>query len=203
MTDQSDAVDLELRRLTRRGFITAGVAAAAGFGAYEWLRSRPKIDGAEWPLRRVLETNERLAKAYFSRHRLNPTYAASRITRPARINGGIGLNAEYDLAAWRLNVEGSANGPASLTMDDLRQLPRRTMITEFRCIEGWSMIVQWAGVRLEDLMRELPPPTRDGSRPDCDRANRVVRCGAMEARGSGCYVGVEVQSAAHAEGRPA
>ena len=106
-------VDRELRRLSRRGFITAGIAAAAGLGAYEWLRTRPRIDGVEWPFRRVLETNERLAKAYFSRHRLNPTYSRSQISRPARINGGVGLNEDYDMASWRLNVEGSARGYGS------------------------------------------------------------------------------------------
>src|SRR5205085_2728279 len=88
VADTSD-VDRELRRLSRRGFITAGVAAVAGVGAYKWLRSRPMEEGVEWPLRRVLESNERLAKAYFSRQRLNPTFSPSRIMRPARINGGV------------------------------------------------------------------------------------------------------------------
>jgi len=196
VADSTD-VDRELRRLTRRGFITSGIAAAAAVGAYTWLRSRPPIDGVEWPLRRVLETNERLAKAYFSRRRLNPTYPASRITRPARINGGVGLNAEYEVASWQLTVEGSARGPVSLSMGDLRRMPRRTMTTEFRCIEGWSMIVQWAGVRLADVMRELPPPTRDGSRPDFDRPNRFVRYVAMETPGRGYYVGLDMLSAMH------
>ncbi len=195
--EEPDDVDRELRRLSRRGFITAGVAAAAGLGAYEWMRTRPKIDGVEWPLRRVLETNERLAKAYFGRHRLNPTYSRSRITRPARINGGVGLNGDYDFASWRLNVEGSAHGPASLTIDDVKRLPRRTMITEFRCIEGWSMIVQWSGVALADLMREFPPATRDGSPPDFDRPIRLVQYVAMETSDRGYYVGLDMKSAMH------
>lgn len=189
-------IDLELRRLSRRGFVTAGIAAAAGLGAYEWLLTRPRIDGVEWPLRRVLETNERLAKAYFSRHRLNPTYSRSRITRPARLNGGLGLNASYDMSAWRLNIEGSSR-PASLTLDEIKRLPRRTMITEFRCIEGWSMIVQWTGVALIDVMRELPPPTRDGSAPDFDRPNRFARYVAMETSDGGYYVGLDMKSALH------
>src|SRR2546423_12825662 len=83
------AVDAEVRRRTRRDFIVAGVAAAAGLGGWKWLTSRAREDGAQWPLHRMLGLNERLAGAYFSPRRLTPTYDPSRITRPARINGGI------------------------------------------------------------------------------------------------------------------
>jgi len=177
----ADSVDVdgEVRRLSRRGFITFGAAAAAGIGAYEWLRSRPRIEGVEWPLRRVLEGNERLAKAYFSRHRLNPTYSPSRIKRPARINGGVGLDANFDMASWKLDVNGT-----QLTLDDIRKLPKRTMITEFRCIEGWSTINQWTGVRLADLMAKFPPPS-------------PVRYAALETPGRGYYVGLDIDSAMH------
>src|SRR5437763_11467511 len=70
------AIDHELRRRTRRDFIVAGVAAAAGIGAWEWLKTRPTEDGVPWPLRRVLEFNERVAGAYFSPRRLSPEYDA-------------------------------------------------------------------------------------------------------------------------------
>src|SRR5579872_658183 len=39
--------------------------------------------------------------------------------------------------------------PAVLvTMDDIRKLPRTEMVTELKCIEGWSTVVHWTGVRL-------------------------------------------------------
>ena len=90
--DNDLTIDRELRRRTRRDFIVAGVAAAAGIGGWKWLTSRPTEDGIPWPLRRVLNMNERIAGAYFSPKRLSPTYDPSRITRPARLNGGIGLD---------------------------------------------------------------------------------------------------------------
>jgi len=34
-----------------------------------------------------------------------------------------------------------------LTMADVRKLPHVEMVTEFKCIEGWSEIVYWGGVR--------------------------------------------------------
>jgi DMSO/TMAO reductase YedYZ molybdopterin-dependent catalytic subunit len=61
--DIDAGVDREIKRRSRRAFVTGGVAAALGVGAYGWLRTRPKLDGVAWPLRRVLESNESLARA--------------------------------------------------------------------------------------------------------------------------------------------
>ncbi len=53
-----------------------------------------------------------------------------------------------------------------LTMDDLRALPRTELITQFKCIEGWSQIVQWHGLRLRDLIDAYPPaPLPNGKLP--------------------------------------
>src|SRR5207237_5952939 len=119
----------------------------------------------------------------FSPRRLSPTYDASRITRPARLNGGIGLDQHADMAGWRLAIEGAAQ-PVSLTLDDLRALPHREMITEFRCIEGWSTIAQWTGVRLADLMARFPPP-------------QPVRYVSLETPGRGYSVGLDFAHPLH------
>jgi DMSO/TMAO reductase YedYZ molybdopterin-dependent catalytic subunit len=192
------AVERELRRLTRRGFITAGAAAVAGYGAWHWLKARPAVDGIQWPFRRVLEMNEKAAMAFFSRKRLNPTFDARDITA-ARINGHVGLTPQVDAANWRLRIEGIDGGSsAELTLEDLHRFPLREMITELRCIEGWRMIVKWSGVRLADVMAKFPPTTRDGSRPDPARSpERLVRYVAMETPGRGYYVGLDMASALH------
>jgi hypothetical protein len=52
-----------------------------------------------------------------------------------------------------------------LTMDDLLTLPRHELVTQFKCIEGWSQIVHWAGVRMADFMEAYPPAPIDGSEP--------------------------------------
>jgi len=44
-----------------------------------------------------------------------------------------------------------------LTMDDVTKLPRHEMVTQFKCIEGWSEIVHWGGVRLVDFVAAYPP----------------------------------------------
>lgn len=52
-----------------------------------------------------------------------------------------------------------------LTMDDILKLPRHELVTQFKCIEGWSQIVHWAGVRMADFLEAYPPAQIDGGEP--------------------------------------
>jgi len=179
IAENDRAVQAELKRLSRRGFIVFGASAVAGVAAWKWLRTRPQEAGVSWPFRRMLEFDESVAMAYFSRARLNPTYSPSRITRPARINGGLGMTANYHPESWRLSIAG-----AQLTLGDVRSFPRHTMITEFRCIEGWTTVVQWTCACLADVMAKFPPPS----------GSRYV---GMETPDRGYYVGLDMESALH------
>ncbi|HEX8153150.1 MAG TPA: molybdopterin-dependent oxidoreductase [Thermoanaerobaculia bacterium] len=175
-------VDREVRRLSRRGFITFGAAAAAGFGAYKWLRTRPRDGGLEWPLRGALVANESVAQAYYSAARLSPNFRAADVTRP-RVNGHLGLVEHVDADAWRLQIAGAAS-PVALTLAAIRALPAHEMITELRCIEGWSTINRWKGARLRDVMERFPPPA-------------AVKYLAMETANRGYYIGLDIESALH------
>jgi hypothetical protein len=44
-----------------------------------------------------------------------------------------------------------------LTLADIKALPHHELVTEFKCIEGWSEIVHWGGYRLTDLIAAYPP----------------------------------------------
>ncbi|MGZ5492397.1 MAG: molybdopterin-dependent oxidoreductase [Thermoanaerobaculia bacterium] len=184
LEQENDAdVDRRVRSLSRRGFLAAAVATGAGYGAWKFLNTRERLAGVPWPLRRVLELNESVAEAYYRNARLSPTFPPSRITRPARVNGGLGLNPNFDPAAWRLRIEGTPK-PLTLTLDDIKALPRREQVTELKCIEGWSMIVKWTGTRLADVMAKFPPAGR-------------MQYVAMETPGRGYYVGLDMPSAMH------
>src|ERR1043165_9534794 len=75
-------VEAQLRRATRRGFLTAGVAAAVGLAGWKFLRTRRLIDALPRPFHAMLGVNDALAIKYFSPKRLNPTSPTTRITRP-------------------------------------------------------------------------------------------------------------------------
>jgi hypothetical protein len=59
--------------------------------------------------------------------------------------------------------------PASgllLNMEEIRALPFTEYAVEFKCIEGWSEIVHFGGVRFLDFMKAYPPLLNpDGSLP--------------------------------------
>lgn len=189
----------EMSRMTRRSFFWAAVAAGAGYGGWSWLNSRSEIDRLAWPYRRMLDTNQKIAEAYFSpRHRIHEWPLSKRDPKP-RVNGHFGLDGQADHTNWKLRIEGLESGlPVELTIDDIRRLPRYDMVTEFRCIEGWNMFVHWTGVRLADLMRLHPPASRDGSLSDpAGHPERLVRYVSMETPGRGYYVGLDMASAMH------
>src|SRR5437867_4329342 len=65
IAENDAAVQRELRRRSRRGFITLGAGTVAAYGAWKWLRLRPRDGGVEWPLRRAFVFNEKVSEAYF------------------------------------------------------------------------------------------------------------------------------------------
>lgn len=153
--------DREATSRTRRAFITMGASAAAGYGAWKWLRSRPEEGGEEWPLRGTLRGNERVAEAYFSDSHRSPTFRLSQVDANTRRNGDVGLGDDFDPKDWILTVRNSEGAePRQVTMAQIRQLPRVQQITQLNCIEGWTVIVQWTGARLADFTDQFAPQSR-------------------------------------------
>jgi DMSO/TMAO reductase YedYZ molybdopterin-dependent catalytic subunit len=63
-----------------------------------------------------------------------------------------------DLDAWNLKLTGLEGSAATtLTLADLKDLPRAEQTTELKCIEGWSEVVNWGGVRFIDFAKKHTP----------------------------------------------
>lgn len=60
-------------------------------------------------------------------------------------------------AAWKLQVDGLVERPASFSLAQLRAMPSRTQITRHDCVEGWSAIGAWTGVPLAHLLATVRP----------------------------------------------
>ena len=199
-TDDAD-VQRQMRRKTLWSLGFGAVAAATGFGGWKWLRTRGEIDGAPWPLRRVLEFNERVARGYFRADRLAPTFPLSQARMP-RPNGQIGLDAALDPAEWQLHVESAATQPRqlTLTMDDVKRLPHVEIVTELKCIEGWSDPVHWGGARLVDFADKYGAATKSGGKVDAKgRADDLFKYVSLETPDRGYYVGLDIESALHSQ----
>ena len=194
----SDAdVDRQLARLSRRGFLTLAAGGTAAVLGWRWLISRPGENSQPWPFRRALQANEALWGALWDPTRLAPTYPRSAASPNPRVNGGLGLDRKADPSAWSLKVEGAAAGPLTLSLADVQALPARDLVTELRCVEGWTIVVHWTGARLSDFMARFPPAARDGSAADPRQPERMPPFLALETPGRGYYVGLDLQSALH------
>jgi hypothetical protein len=113
----------ELGIRTRRAFLTMGVGAVAGYGAWRWLQARPEEGSIPGPFRRMLRFNERLERDFFSEHRLAPSFPANRV-QPIRTNGLVGLSGDFDSSQWQLNINQGSGAVKAVTLDEIRTLPR-------------------------------------------------------------------------------
>jgi DMSO/TMAO reductase YedYZ molybdopterin-dependent catalytic subunit len=63
-------------------------------------------------------------------------------------------------ASYRLVVDGAVERHGAFTLGHLEHLMQQTQITRHDCVEGWSAIGKWSGVRLGDLL-DIVRPTND------------------------------------------
>jgi DMSO/TMAO reductase YedYZ molybdopterin-dependent catalytic subunit len=61
---------------------------------------------------------------------------------------------------WTLKVGGLVGQPAVLTLDQLRALPSTAMRVRHHCVEGWSAVAQWHGVRVSEIAKLVNPDPR-------------------------------------------
>ncbi|MCW3848040.1 molybdopterin-dependent oxidoreductase [Sphingomonas sp. LB-2] len=148
---------------TRRAFLRS----AAGLGTLSMLSGCDVIDGfsAERVLGGMSDFNDRVQAWLFNPRQLAPEYPASAITRPFPFNSFYTPNSPdlapvIDPVGFVLNVTGKAERKADWTLPQLYALPRFTQITRHICIEGWSAIGKWTGVRFSDFLARIGADTR-------------------------------------------
>jgi DMSO/TMAO reductase YedYZ molybdopterin-dependent catalytic subunit len=57
--------------------------------------------------------------------------------------------------AYRLAVTGNVSQELTLTVDDLRAMPRTMLTADFQCVTGWRVRdVRWEGVTLAEILRQ-------------------------------------------------
>jgi DMSO/TMAO reductase YedYZ molybdopterin-dependent catalytic subunit len=55
--------------------------------------------------------------------------------------------------AWTLEVGGLVRRPLRLSLEQLSALPRVTQRVNHYCVEGWTAVTEWTGVRVSTLAR--------------------------------------------------
>ena len=111
----------------------------------------------------------RAQRLLIPRDALAPTYSRAEISPDFRANGSVDPAAsDYralkagGFADYRLIIDGLVERPLSLSLTELRARPSQSQITKHDCVEGWTSIGEWTGVRLETLLDEagLKPEAR-------------------------------------------
>jgi DMSO/TMAO reductase YedYZ molybdopterin-dependent catalytic subunit len=154
-----DAAKL-LPQPTRRFFLRGG----ASLGAVAFLTGCDIVDGpsAEKALRIVSRFNDRAQAWLFNPNRLAPTYTDAEVRRPFPFNAYYREDEapDVDEDRYKLLVDGLIDNKQPWTLEQLYALPQETQITRLVCVEGWSAIGKWTGVRLSEFLRRIGADTR-------------------------------------------
>lgn len=162
--------------------------ALAGIAILGWsnLRNARQIDHVQKPIRKVLNTNEKIFKNLISNKHLAKTYPREKAAKKARVNGHIGLKSTLDSAGWRLRVAKLNGDTLFLSLDDIKKLPKIEYTFNFKCIEGWSQISNWGGVRFSEFAKHY------GLDPEIQKKYM-----GLYTPDSEYYVGIDMASALH------
>src|SRR6266478_9347945 len=149
------------RRWARRDFLTLGAGAIVGLGIAASQLPPTTLQrlglkfwpANQWLLNKALGFDDDVAELLYSPNRLVPTYPKSQVTLLKNNYNGVTPDPGY-IPRWRLTLDGLSSGLAVSL--DVRTLVTRfqihDQITRLVCVEGWSAIAWWSGLRFEDLL---------------------------------------------------
>ena len=183
----------------RRRFLGRAAAATSALV----LAGCDRLSGSEW-FPKVLGFAERLnyaaARAIAPRKAMAQEFAESDRSPQFRSNGTANPGTdEYramaanGFADFRLAVAGMVGQPKNFSLAELRALPSRTQITRHDCVEGWSAIAKWKGVKLSAIL--------DAVQPSAGARYVMFYCAdPMEADGTDFYYeSIDMDDAYHAQ----
>jgi DMSO/TMAO reductase YedYZ molybdopterin-dependent catalytic subunit len=153
--DARKALQSSSRRLFGKRILTlGGLALLSGCD----LSNDKSVDNL---LRTVSTFNDGAQGLLFDPHKLAPTYPDSMITRPFPFNAYYDIDQvpDVDARTFRLELSGLVKGKRVWTLAELNALPQENQVTRHICIEGWSAIGKWGGVRFSDFLKRVNADT--------------------------------------------
>ncbi|MDO9181543.1 MAG: molybdopterin-dependent oxidoreductase [Bacteriovorax sp.] len=150
--------------------------------------SSTKIEGTPVVLRRSFEWNEKVWSKLNSKKRLSIAKPPPAAGDEPRVNGDIGLEDEVDVKNYSIEVL-KENKKIIFPLALFYSLPKVGYSTEFRCIEGWSEDIQYAGARFSDFLALY----NLGKKADGTYYNYV----GLETPDKKYYVSIDMESMLH------
>jgi DMSO/TMAO reductase YedYZ molybdopterin-dependent catalytic subunit len=144
-----------IERLERRLFLKQGLSVGALA-----LLSGCALDDSE-SIQRILSAmsrwNDSAQGWLFDPRRLAPEFPESRITKPFPFNAFYTEDEIIDVdgGTYRLRLSGRIREKKPWSLPELYALPQVSQVTRHICVEGWSAIGKWSGVRFSDFLERI------------------------------------------------
>jgi len=103
--------------------------------------------------------NQSLEALLLNPNKLITEFPASSIEPAALLINTYDTTPEIDPETFRLKIDGEVKQPLNLSMAEIKKMPFTSMTIRHICVEGWSAIVQWGGIRLRELVTLAQPNT--------------------------------------------
>ena len=141
--------------IDRRGFLSISGSAISSALLASCDSRGPR--SAERLLRYAERKNEVVERALLRHSSMDAPAAGARLAGNALpsyfISKTVPVWDESKRGRWALEVGGVVKTPLRLTLEDLLKLPRTTERVNHYCVEGWTAVEQWTGVRVSVLAR--------------------------------------------------
>ncbi len=141
----------KLRNRTIISFAVFIIFLIAVVFTWQWLHHEPTEAGALKPLRKGLDYNEKFFSNFLSKDHLAKPFSVAEAAPKVRLNGNVGMGDNFDSSTWKLKVVKSPGDTLLISIDELKALPKTDLVFDFKCIEGWSQVTHWAGVKFSDF----------------------------------------------------
>ncbi len=86
-----------------------------------------------------------------------PEFSSSAIEPDQLLINTFDMTPQLDPLQFLLTIDGEVGRPMQLSMTDIQAMPLTSMVIRHVCVEGWAAIVQWGGVRLQELIQLAQP----------------------------------------------
>jgi len=142
---------IERRLFLRQGLSLGAVALLSGCD----VTNPESVQKVLWAMSRW---NDRVQGWIFDPARLAPEFPESAITMPFPFNAFYGMDQApaVDAASYKLELGGLVRDRKSWTLPELYALqPQISQVTRHICVEGWSAIGKWSGVRFSDFLKRI------------------------------------------------
>ena len=153
------------RVMERRQFLKGTLGAASLIA----LAGCDNLSQSSWfpsVLSKAEKLTERVQRAVTPINALAKEYGEADISKVFPANGntdpGTEEYAEHvakNFSEWTVDVVGLVQTPMSWSLAALKELPSRTQITRHDCVEGWSAIGKWGGVRFSTFLERIGADT--------------------------------------------